>query len=277
MLSQLEKAQRFRELHTRPGAFAIPNPWDVGSARLLVGLGFRALATTSSGFARSRGIRDYQPGRDNVLRHVAELTTAVDVPISGDLENGFGDTPEACAQTITFAAGVGLVGGSIEDSTGKKDAPQYELAKARERVRAAAEAGRALPFPFTLTARAENYLVGNPDLRDTIARLQAYQEAGADVLYAPMLRTEDDIRTVLREIDRPLNVLLGPRGFGLTIAQLGELGVKRVSVGGALASAATSAFLRAARELHDAGSFGWTKALLPSAEIDELIANGTPK
>lgn len=276
MLNQKDKGERFRALHTQASAFIIPNPWDVGSARLLAGLGFPALTSTSSGFARAIGIRDYQPGRDRVLAHVAELAAAVDVPVAGDLENGFGDAPEACALTIQRAGEAGLVGGSIEDATGRADAPLYELAHAADRVRAAAEAARALPFPFMLTARAEGFLRGKPELADVIARLQAFQEAGADVLFAPGLRTPEDIRTVVRSVDRPVNVILGSGGSSLGVKELSELGVKRVSVGGSLASAAFSALLRAARELLATGTSTYTQELVSAKEIDTLMALGTP-
>jgi 2-methylisocitrate lyase-like PEP mutase family enzyme len=275
MKSQLEKGRAFRAIHERAGAFVIPNPWDIGSARLLAGLGFEALATTSAGFARGIGTADYRVGRDEVMRHAAALSASVDVPISGDLENGFGDSPEYVAETIRQAATAGLVGGSIEDSTGKADAPQYELSLAVERVRAAVEAARALPYPFVLTARAENFFTGKPDLADTIRRLQGYQEAGADVLYAPLLRTAEDIRTVVTSVDRPVNVLLGPRE-PMTVPQLAALGVKRISLGSALASVSSSALLRAVREILDSSSFTLARDTVSGRTIDELIARGTP-
>jgi 2-methylisocitrate lyase-like PEP mutase family enzyme len=275
MKSQLEKGRAFRALHERAGAFVIPNPWDIGSARLLAGLGFESLATTSAGFARAIGKTDYHVSRDEVMRHAAELATSVDVPISGDLENGFGDSPEDAAETIRRAAEAGLVGGSIEDSTGKAETPQYELSHAAERVRAAVEAARALPFPFVLTARAENFFTGKPDLAETIQRLQKYQEAGADVLYAPLLRTAEDIRSVITSVDRPVNVLLGPRE-PMTVPELAALGVKRISLGSVLASVATSALLRAAREILDSSSFALSRDTVSGRAIDELIARGAP-
>ena len=275
MKSKVEKGRAFRALHERAGAFVIPNPWDIGSARLLAGLGFEALATTSAGFARAIGTTDYRVGRDEVMRHAAALSTSVDVPISGDLENGFGDSPEYVAETIRQAAAAGLVGGSIEDSTGKADTPQYELSLAVERVRAAAEAARALPFPFVLTARAENFCTGKPDLADTIRRLQGYQEAGAEVLFAPLLRTAEDIRAVVTSVDRPVNVLLGPRE-PMTVPELAALGVKRISLGSTLASVSSSALLRAAREILDSSSFTLARDTVPGRTIDELIARGTP-
>jgi 2-methylisocitrate lyase-like PEP mutase family enzyme len=275
MKSQAERGNAFRALHRREGAFVIPNPWDVGSARILAGLGFEALATTSAGFARAIGTRDYRVGRTEVMRHSAELAACVEVPISGDLENGFGDAPEEAAETIRLAAAAGLVGGSIEDSTGRHDAPQYDIELAAERVRAAAEVAHGLPFPFTLTARAENFFTGTPDLADTIRRLQRYQEAGADVLYAPLLRTAEDIRSVVSSVDRPVNVLLGPRE-PLTVGELAALGVKRISLGSVLASVASSALVRAAREILETSSFTLARDTVSGKSIDELIARGTP-
>jgi 2-methylisocitrate lyase-like PEP mutase family enzyme len=258
MASQAEKGHAFRALHQQPRAFVIPNPWDVGSARLLEALGFAALATTSSGFATSAGTLDGRVGRDAVLEHSAALTRSTGVPVSADLENGFGDGPDDVAETIRRAAAAGLVGGSIEDFTGDAAEPLYEIGRAADRIRAAAEAAHGLPFPFTLTARAENFFRGRPDLGDTIRRLQAYQEAGADVLYAPSLARED-IGTVVRAVDRPVNVLAGSGGQRLSVAELSALGVRRVSVGGFLAGAAYGALLHAARELHDHGTFGFVE------------------
>src|SRR6516225_4771229 len=226
MATQAEKGKAFRALHERKGAFIIPNPWDVGTARMLEHLGFEALATTSMGFALSIGKQDNAAGRDAVLAHAAALTAATELPISADLENGFADAPEVVAETIRLAAKAGLVGGSIEDATERQEVPIYEMAHAVERVRAAAGAARSLPFPFTLTARAENYLHGRPDLKDTIRRLQAYQEAGADVLYAPGLTSKEDITEVVRSVDRPVNVLMGLQGVGLTLEDLNAMGVK---------------------------------------------------
>src|SRR5579863_7605349 len=202
--SQNEKARAFRAYHEAPGAFIIPNPWDIGTARLLAQAGFKALATSSAGYAFSRGLPDSAVGREQMLVHLAEIAGATDLPVSADLENGFGDAPEDCAETIRLAAQAGVVGGSIEDATTRADDPIYAHEAAAERVRAAVEAARALPFPFTLTARCENYLWGRPDLGDTIRRLQAYQEAGADVLYAPGLKTREDIATLVRSVDRPV-------------------------------------------------------------------------
>src|SRR5258705_8357568 len=243
MLTQAEKGRAFRALHEPDSTFIIPNPWDVGTVPLLAHLGFEALATTSAGYAFSVGQRDRSVGRDRKLTHVGEIAAATDLPVSADLENGFGDDPETVAETIRLAAAAGLVGGSIEDSTNRPGDPIYDHQLAVERVRAAAEAAHALDFPFTLTARAENYLVGRPDLKDTIKRLQAYQEAGADVLYAPGLSSREDIAAVVRSVDRPVNVLMGLQGIHLSLAELSKLGVKRVSVGSALCRAAFGAFL----------------------------------
>ncbi|NLD56110.1 MAG: isocitrate lyase/phosphoenolpyruvate mutase family protein [Burkholderiaceae bacterium] len=266
---QQARAERFRELHRRPGIFVIPNPWDVGTARLLAQLGFEALASSSAGYAFSLGVRDNEVGREAMLRHVGELVAATDLPVSADLENGFGDDPETVAQTIRLGAAAGLVGGSIEDATGRADAPVYPFELAVERVRAAAEAARQLPFPFTLTARAENFLVGRPDLDDTIRRLQAFQEAGADVLYAPALTTREQIAAVVSSVDRPVNVIMGLAGVDLTVAQLQSLGVKRISVGSAFARAALGAFMRAAREVKESGTFGFANDAIPFREINQ--------
>src|SRR5438477_11060218 len=226
--TQAEKAQAFRALHQRAGAFIIPNPWDVGSARLLAHLGFEALATTSMGYAFSRGRLDNTLDREQTLAYASQIVSATPLPVSADLENGFGDSPDVVAETVRMAANAGLVGGSIEDATGHADDPIYELGHAVDRVRAAAEAAHSLPFPFTLTARAENYLHGRPDIRDTVARLQAYQDAGAEVLYAPGLATRDDIVAVIRSVTRPVNVVMGLQGVQLPLAELSALGVRRV-------------------------------------------------
>src|SRR5579864_7357300 len=255
MTTQAEKARIFRELHQRDRAFIIPNPWDAGTARLLAHLGFEALATTSMGYAFSLGRRDTTLNREETLAYASAMAEATPLPVSADLEKGFGDAPEAAALTITLAAAAGVVGGSIEDATGSPDHPIYEMELAVERIRAAVEAARNLPFPFTLTARAENYLHGRPDLADTIKRLQAYQEAGADVLYAPGLASRDQIATVLREVDRPINVLVG-RGVP-AVPELAEAGVSRISVGGSFAFAALGALVSAATELLEQGTYGY--------------------
>jgi 2-methylisocitrate lyase-like PEP mutase family enzyme len=267
MTTQTEKRQAFRALHQRNHAFIIPNPWDIGTARLLAQLGFEALASTSAGYACSMGLQDYAAGREAMIAHLAALAAATDLPVSADLENGFADAPEMVAETISLAAAAGVVGGSIEDATGRAEHPIYEQALAAERVRAAAERVHALAFPFTLTARAENYLHGRRDLADTIKRLQAYQEAGADVLYATGLISEDDIATLVRSVDRPVNVLMGIPGASLNLAALSAIGVKRVSVGSALARTAMGAFLRAAREMQQYGTFTFAEQAASRREI----------
>lgn len=260
MPTQTEKAQAFRTLHERSGAFVIPNPWDPGSARLLAVLGFEALTSTSAGFAFSRGLPDYGAGRDAILAHVADLAAATDLPVAADLENGFGDDPQTVAETIRLAGATGIVGGSIEDATGRADAPIYSLEASAERIRAAVEAARSLSFPFTLTARAENHLHGRNDLADTIRRLQAYQDAGADVLYAPGLKTHEEIATVLREVDRPVNVMMGFADGNLSVAELAALG----------------AFLRAAEELRATGTFAFAHDAAGTARLNGLFAPFAP-
>ena len=271
MRTQAEKGRFFRTLHERDSAFIIPNPWDVGTARLLARLGFEALATTSAGYAFSVGQRDNTVGRDKMMVHVEAIASATDLPVSADLENGFGDDPEMVAGTIRRAAASGLVGGSIEDATNRPGDPIYEHQLAAERVRAAAETARALPFPFTLTGRAENYLVGRSDLNDTIKRLQAYQRAGADVLYAPGLTSKDDIAAVVRSVDRPVNVVMGLQGSQLSLEALSEIGVKRVSVGSALSRAALGAFLRAAREMRERGTFTFANEAVSYRELSAMF------
>jgi 2-methylisocitrate lyase-like PEP mutase family enzyme len=272
MPSQAEKAQQFRALHQRDNAFILPNPWDVGSARILAQLGFEALATTSAGYAFFRGTLDGRVGRDAMMAHIAELVQATDLPVSADLENGYGDAPEFVAETIRMAAAQGLAGGSIEDATGDAATPIYPLELARERIAAAAEAARSLGFPFTLTARAENFLHGRPDLTDTILRLQAFQDAGADVLYAPGLTTREDIAEVVRSVDRPVNVLAGMPDMRLNAAELSALGVKRISTGSALARAALGALLLSAREMALHGTFGFVEiAAANSRDVTALL------
>ncbi len=276
MTSQSEKAEAFAALHEAPGCFIIPNPWDSGSARILAALGYKALTTTSAGYAWSLGRTDYEAGRDDVLAHIRAVAPMVDLPLNGDLENGFGHAPQDCADTIRMSAEAGLVGGSIEDATGDKDDPIYAMDAAADRIRAAAEAARALPFRYMLTGRCENYLHGRPDLKDTIARLQAYQDAGADVLFAPGLRTADEIRTVCAEVDRPVNVLFGPWKESATIEDVAAMGVKRISIGGALAAAAYKALIEAGREMLGSGTMDWRKQLNPPGEVAKLISQGGP-
>ena len=273
MSRDVERGAAFHALHERDNAFIIPNPWDVGTARLLAQLGFEALATTSAGCAFAAGQQDCTLGRERILEHVREIVTATDLPVSADLENGFGDAPEVIAETIRLGGGQGLVGGSIEDNTYRSEAPLYEHELAAERIRAAAEATRDLPFTFTLTARCESFLVGQCDLADTVRRLQLYQEAGADVLYAPGLRSREQIATVVRSVDRPVNVVMGLAGVSLSLAELSALGVRRVSVGSALSRAALGAFLRAAREMQESGTFTFAESAVPFAEIDGMFGD----
>lgn len=271
MLTQTEKGRIFRSLHEREGVFIIPNPWDAGTARLLAHLGFEALATTSAGYAFSVGRKDNTIGREETIAHAAAMVSATELPVSADLESGFGDAPEEVAETFRMAVAAGLAGASLEDATRRLDEPIYDKALAAERVRAAAEVVHAFPFPFTLTGRAENYLWGRPDLKNTITRLQSYQEAGADVLYAPGLTSKEEIAAVVSSVDRPVNVVMGLKGAQLTLAGLAELGVKRVSVGSALSRAALGAFLRAAREMRDQGSFAFAADAVSYADISAMF------
>ena len=260
--------QRFRDLHTRPGIFILPNPYDAGTARILTQLGFEALATTSGGFAFSRGQKDGGVAREEALQGAKDIIAGTHLPVSADLENGFGNTPENCAETIRLAADVGLAGGSIEDYTGLSDHPIYDFALAVDRVRAAAEAAR--PSGFVLTARAENFLRGRPDLRETIKRLQAYAEAGADVLYAPALPDLASIEELCRSVNRPVNVLATATLAHLTLDQLAAAGVKRISVGSALARVAISAVVTAAKASRQ-GHFNWLAEGLSLAEISKYM------
>jgi len=276
MRTQVEKAETFRALHHRDHAFIVPNPWDVGTARLLETLGFEALATTSAGFAFSIGRPDGAVGRERMLAHAAEIAAATALPVSADLENCYADNPDGAADTVRLAAKTGLAGCSIEDvSEGRGKAP-YDLSLAAERVRAAAEAVHSMPFPFTLTARAENFIVGRPDLRDTIARLQAFQEAGADVLYAPGLKTKEEIVAVVRSVDRPVNVIMGLQGVQLRLDELSEMGVKRISVGSALSRAALGIFYRAALEMKEHKTFTFADDALKVRELNAMFEKWTP-
>ncbi len=252
---QQARAQRFLALHRGPTPLLMPNPWDTGSAKLLASLGFEALATTSSGFAATFGRLDGSVTRDELLAHAAALVAATDVPVSADMENAFADDPADVAETVRLAIGTGLAGGSVEDFTGRADDPIYAIELAADRVRAAAEAAHAGPVHFVLTARAENHLHGRDDLADTIARLQAYQEAGADVLYAPGVNSAEGIRQLVTSLDRPINVLTLPGTP--SVAELAALGVGRVSVGGAFAWVALGAVVEAARELREDGTYGY--------------------
>ena len=269
MLTQAEKGLAFRALHQRDHAFIIPNPWDAGTARLLEQLGFEALATTSAGYAFSAGRPDNTVPRAEMLSHVADIVSATGLPVSADLENGYGDSPETVAETIRLAAEAGLAGCSIEDMSTQHTI--YEQGHAVERIHAAVEAVRALPFTFTLTARAENYLVGRKDLPDTIRRLEAYQDAGADVLYAPGLTSREEIAAVVGSVDRPVNVVMGLGGAAFSLAELSALGVKRVSVGSALARAALGAFLRASREMREHGTFTFAQSAASYADLNAMF------
>lgn len=271
MRTAAQKGEAFRALHARSRAFIIPNPWDVGTARMLAKLGFEALATTSAGYAFSAGVQDNRVGRDRMLAHVAEIVAATDLPVSADLENGFGDEPKAVAETIRLAGATGLAGGSIEDAIDRPGEKCYDIGLAADRVRAAVEASKALAHPFTLTARAENYLVGIPDLADTIKRLQAYQEAGADVLYAPCITTREEIAAIVSSVDRPVNFLMGTQPQRFTLDELTALGVRRVSVGSALSLAALGAFLRGAREMATTGTFTYTQNCAGFSEVSQLL------
>lgn len=267
---QAAKGAAFQALHARPGAFVIPNPWDAGTARILAALGFEALATTSAGLAYALGLRDGAVDRAKTLANALAIVEATALPVSADLENGFGDTPEAAAETIRLAAEVGLVGGSIEDATGNAARPIYDFGHAVERIAAAVEAARALPFPFILTARAENFLHGRADLDDTIRRLQAFERAGADVLYAPALPGLDAIRAVCAAVSRPVNVLAGGSGTP-SVAALAEAGVKRISLGSSLSRAALGGLMQAAREIREQGTFGFAANALPHAEANGFM------
>jgi 2-methylisocitrate lyase-like PEP mutase family enzyme len=269
----MEKAAAFRALHERPGAFMIPNPWDAGTARLLASLGFEALATTSLGLANSLGRVDGTNGvsRAQVIENCRVIAAATDLPVNADLENGYAHEPRAAAEIIRLAAGAGVSGGSIEDATGEPDRPIYDFQHAVERVQAAVEVARALPVPFMLTARAENLLHGRPDLDDTIRRLQAFERAGADVLYAPGVRDLATIQTVVSSVTKPVNVVMSAADPDLTVAQLAAVGVKRISVGGALSRLALAAFLEGAREMAERGGFTWMRDTVPSKELKDVF------
>jgi 2-methylisocitrate lyase-like PEP mutase family enzyme len=273
MTHQQQRGDAFRALHQRDGLFVLPNPWDAGSAKMLAHQGFEALATTSAGLAFALGRRDAEGAvsRDEALANAREIVEATSLPVAADLENGYGDAPEDCAETIRLAAACGLVGGSIEDATGRPDTPIYPLELAVERVTAAVQAARALPFTFTLAARAENFLHGRVDLDDTIRRLVAFAEAGADVLYAPGLKTREEIAAVVRAVaPRPVNVLVGSPALQLGLEELAELGVKRVSVGSCLARAAYGAFFSASAALAK-GDLAPLHGAMPFDRINQLF------
>ncbi|MBN8854106.1 MAG: 2-methylisocitrate lyase [Sphingobacteriales bacterium 50-39] len=273
--SQAARAAAFSQLHAGPGIFVIPNPWDAGSAKVLANRGFKALATTSAGMSFSIGKPDGDGvvTREEALENVRSIAAATSLPLSADLENGYGDDPEYCAQTILMAAEAGAVGGSIEDATGKENDPIYPFELSVQRVRAAVQAARGLPFPFILTARAENFLHGRSDLPDTIRRLTAFAEAGADVLFAPGLKTREEIEAVVKAVaPKPVNVLsLG----NLTLKELEEMGVKRISLGSSLARAAYAALINAAEEIRRKGSFSYTATATPHAQLNELFRAGS--
>jgi len=273
MRTQMEKAELFRALHERPGAFIIPNPWDAGTAKLLAALGFEALATTSLGLANMLGSATVS--RDAIIENCRLIAGATDLPVNVDLENCGADEPKAAAETIALAAEAGAVGGSIEDATGDLRRPIYDFALAVERVHAAVEVARSLPIPFMLTARAESLLYGSSDLDDIIRRLQAFEAAGADVLYAPGVRDLAQIRTVVSALRGPFNLVMGFADPTLTVDQLSAAGVKRISVGGAMSRLALAAFLRAAREMKDKGSFTYVREMAPIMELRKAFAAGS--
>lgn len=270
-LSQKEKAVRFRALHEGPGVFVIPNPWDAVSARLLAGLGFEALATSSAAAAATVGRRDGGLTRDQSLAHARMIVEATDVPVSGDLEKGFGETPEIVAETVQRAAEAGLVGCTIEDSTGNPDHPLYDFSLAVERIAAAAEAARSLSLPFMLTARAHNFLYPNASLDQTIQRLQAYEKAGADVLFAPGLPDLATVRSVCTAVTKPFNFMVGIKGKSFSVAELAAAGVRRISLATSLYRAAMNGLLSAAREVKDAGQFGFLERVPTTTELNELM------
>jgi 2-methylisocitrate lyase-like PEP mutase family enzyme len=269
--TQTEKAARFRALHDSPGAFVIPNPWDVGSARLLAGLGFQALATSSAASATALGRRDGRLTRDEALAHARLIVDATDLPVSADLEKGFGDLPDVVAETIRLAAEVGLVGCTIEDATGNPDSPLYDVGVAVERIAAAAQAAHALQFPFVLTARAHNFLYANPSLKDTISRLQAFERAGADVLFAPGLPDLAAVSTVCSAVTKPFNFMVGIKGKSFSVGELAAAGVRRISLATSLYRAAMTSLLDAAREVKETGQFGFLERCLTTPELNKLM------
>jgi 2-methylisocitrate lyase-like PEP mutase family enzyme len=268
--TQADRAARFRALHEGP-SFVIANAWDAGSARVLAALGFQALATSSGASAGVLGKIDGQVTRDEALAHARAIVDATDLPVSADLEKGFGDTPAAAAETIRLAGEVGLVGGSIEDSSGQRDKPLFEFAHAVDRVAAAVAAARALPIPFTLTARSENFIRGNPDLDDTIRRLQAFERAGADVLMAPGLPDLASVRTVCAALTRPFNFMVGIRGKSFSVGELTAAGVKRISLATSLYRAAMSGLVTAAREVQEKGRFGYLDATIATPDLNAFM------
>jgi 2-methylisocitrate lyase-like PEP mutase family enzyme len=271
MTSQHEKAARFHALHEAPGVFVIANAWDGGSARILEGLGFRALATSSGACAATLGRLDGKVTRGEAMVHARAIVVATECPVSADLENGFGDSPQVVAETVRLAAGVGLVGCSIEDATGDKGKRLYDMSLAVERIAAAAEAARSLSLPFTLTARSENYLRGNPDLEDTIRRLQAFEKAGADVLFAPGLPDLAAVRTVCQSLAKPVNFMVGIQGKSFSVADLAATGVRRISLATSLYRMAMTGLVAAAREVKDAGTFGFLDNAITTSELNKFL------
>lgn len=274
MRTQSERAQAFRTLHERPGIFVMPNPWDAGTAKLFASLGFEALATTSFGLANALGRVDgtLAVSREELIANCREIAGATDLPVNADLENGYADDPEKAAEIIRMAAQAGVVGGSIEDATGRDDEPIYDFNLAVERVAAAAEIARSLPFPFTFTARAENFLHGRRDLDDTVKRLQAFARAGADVLYAPGLRDLATIRQVAAAVSKPLNVVMSAADPDLTTQQLAEAGVKRISIGGTLSRLAFAAVRDAALAMRG-GSYQWVREAMPAKDLKSVFGS----
>jgi 2-methylisocitrate lyase-like PEP mutase family enzyme len=270
-VNQNEKAERFRALHDGPGAFVIPNPWDVGSARILAGLGFQALATSSAASASAVGRRDGKLTRDEALAHARMIVNATDLPVSADLEKGFGEAPEIVAETIRLAAEVGLVGCTIEDTTGNSDHPLFDFSLAVERIAAAAQAARTLPFPFMLTARAHNLLYANPSLDETISRLQAFEKAGADVLFAPGLPDLAAVRAVCSAVSKPFNFMAGIKGKSFSVGELAAAGVRRISLATSLYRAAMTGLLDAAREVKDTGQFSFLERGVTTPELNQLM------
>jgi len=270
-LNQHEKATRFRALHDGPGLFVIPNPWDIGSARILAGLGFQALATSSAASASALGRKDGGLTRDEALAHARLIVDATDLPVSADLEKGFGDAPEAMAETIQLAADVGLVGCTIEDATGNPASPLYDVRLAVERIAAAAQAARALPFPFILTARAHNWLYANPSLDETISRLQAFARAGADVLFAPGLPDLAAVRAVCAAVSKPVNFMAGIKGKSFSVGELAAAGVRRISLATSLYRAAMTGLLEAAREVQASGQFSFLDRCVTTPELNKLM------
>jgi len=270
-LNHENKGAAFRALHARAGAFIIPNPWDVGTARILASAGFEALATTSAGLAFSLGVPEGCVSRDRALAHCRDIVMATDLPVSADLEKGFGDSPEDVAETIRAAAETGLAGCSIEDYTGRADEPIFDFNLALDRIAAAVEACRELPHDFVLTARAENFLHGRQDLDDTIKRLQAFEAAGADVLYAPGLRDLETIRTVCAAVEKPVNIVMGLPGTTFGVSDLAEAGVKRISVGSALARLAYGAVVEAAKEMATQGTFNFSDGAIGFKALQDMF------